>query len=279
MPAQRLRRADLTAPFHGVRSLPGADDELVERCAAYRAAMREGTFFSHVTAAALYGLPLPMRFRGRDIHVSSVLPVRAPKGRGVIGHALGHPPPLRTVCGLKVPEPQEVWCELAALLTVEELVMAGDALLRRKHPLCEHVTLMDAAANAIGRPGVRTLRAAAALVRPRTDSPMESVLRLAIVRAGLPEPGVNAPIVDSSGRILASGDLVFPNERLVVEYDGDHHRTDAKQYQTDIDRIYVVETLGWRVLRISKEHMRDNAREALRRIRTALGTGGPNMPF
>ena len=107
---------------------------------------------------------------------------------------------------------------------------------------------------------------------------METVLRLAVVRAGLPEPHVNHPIAGASGRIVASGDLVFPAARLVVEYDGDHHRTDPEQYQTDIDRVYRIESLGWTVVRISKMHMRDGASEALARIRQALKTNGPNMP-
>ncbi|MGO4593883.1 endonuclease domain-containing protein [Leifsonia sp. 2TAF2] len=244
----------------------------------YRTVMREGTFFSHSTAAALYGLPLPRWVLHHTLHVSSVLPSRAPKGRGVIGHALGRAPRLRAITGFTVPEPVEVWCQLAAQLTVDDLVLAGDALLRRKHPLCDHQELTDAARTATARPGVRKLRAAAELVRARTDSPMESVLRLAIVRAGLPEPEVNFTIIDATGRAIASGDLVYPSVRLVIEYDGDHHRSNPVQYQADIDRLYRIETLGWAVLRISKEHMRHDACEAVRRIRGALKTGGPNTP-
>ncbi|WP_139230625.1 MULTISPECIES: DUF559 domain-containing protein [unclassified Leifsonia] len=280
VPVQRLRRTDLDAPFHGARLVhasSGAD--LLARCAAYRTVMTPGSFFSHTTAASIYGLPVPRRHSENDrLHVSAVLPVRAPKGRGVRGHALSSRPSVRLVRGMRVPEPAEVWCQLASLLTLDELVIVGDALVRRIDPYCEVSELIRAASEISARPGARRIREAIRLVRARTDSPMETVLRLAIVRAGLPEPQVNHPIADGSGRIVASGDLVFPAARLVVEYDGDHHRTDAVQYQTDIDRVYRIESLGWTVVRISKMHMRDGANEALARIRQALKTNGPNMP-
>ncbi|WP_431221209.1 endonuclease domain-containing protein [Leifsonia xyli] len=251
---------------------------MLAQCAAYRTVMHPDTFFSHATAAAIHGLPVPDRAHRGGIHVSAVLPARAPKGGGVIGHALRSRPGMRTVRSFPVPSPAEVWCQLAASLSTDELVIAGDALMRRIQPLCDPAELMDIVAGASGRPGIRRLREALELVRPRTDSPMETVLRLGIVRAGLPEPIVNHPIADPTGRICASGDLVFPDQRVVVEYDGDHHRTDPAQYQTDLDRLFLIESLGWRVVRISKEHMRAGATVAIARVRSALASNGPDTP-
>ncbi|MEV8215481.1 DUF559 domain-containing protein [Leifsonia sp. NPDC077715] len=279
VPLQRLRRTDLASPFHGTRLPAEVVPDVHLRCEAYRTVMVRGAFFSHATAAALYGLPLPTRFRDAAIDLGCVLPARAPKGRGVKGHALAIGPALTAIDGLPVPEPAEVWCQLAAVLTVDELVIAGDALVRRTHALCELQTLQDAVDAAGFRPGVRKLRQAIELVRARTDSPMESILRLAIIRAGLMEPAVNYAIADATGRIRASGDLVFPAARVVVEYDGDHHRFDRRQWHTDIDRLFVIESLGWRVVRINSAHMADGAREALARIRSALRTSGPNTPL
>ncbi|MFP3394599.1 hypothetical protein SB782_38150, partial [Brevibacillus sp. SIMBA_076] len=69
------------------------------------------------------------------LHVSRVLPRRSPKGQSILGHALAVPISLRCVQGMPVPAPAEVWCQLAALLGIDDLVIAGDALLRRKGPL------------------------------------------------------------------------------------------------------------------------------------------------
>lgn len=111
---------------------------------------------------------------------------------------------------------------------------------------------------------------AVALIRPRTDSPMETTLRLAIVRAGLPEPTVNPVLLDRHGEFVAFGDLVYEQAPVVIEYDGDHHRTDAAQYAAGVDRLWRIEQLGWRVLRLNRTHLRQDAREAVARIRAAL---------
>lgn len=267
----RLRRTDLDAPFRGVRhpAAPGPI-ELEERCRAYRQVMKAGSFFSHVTAAELLGLPLPRPHRESGVlHVSALPPARAPRGRGICGHRLDIPPEaIVRLRGLPVPEPAEVWCELGALLPVDDLVIAGDALLRRKGPLTALERLADMVDRAAGRPGIRSLREALPLVRPRTDSPMESVLRLAIVRSGLPEPSVNYAVLTREG--VLHGDLAFPAARVIVEYDGDHHRTDDAQYHHDVDRLWRLQDAGWHVVRINRTHMSAGAAEALRRIRSAL---------
>jgi very-short-patch-repair endonuclease len=238
--------------------------------------MHPRSVFSHVTAAKLYGLPV-LPGDDADLHVTTIHPVRAPKGRGIIGHAVVGERERCDLRGLPVPTPVEVWVQLASVSSADDLVIVGDALTRRKAPLADTDQLAAAVAEATGRPGITRLRDALPRVRPRTDSPMETVLRLAIVRGGLPEPHVNYGIHGRAGRIVAHGDLVFPSQRVVVEYDGDQHRTSEEQYRIDIDRLWRIESLGWRVIRINRTHMRDNAREALYRIRRAL-TVGPNTP-
>jgi hypothetical protein len=66
-----------------------------------------------------------------------------------------------------------------------------------------------------------------ALLRPGAESRPETLLRLLLGRAGLPEPEVNVDIRDDSGRFLGRADLVYPPWRTIVEYDGDQHRTSA----------------------------------------------------
>ncbi|MFF1574854.1 endonuclease domain-containing protein [Leifsonia sp. NPDC058292] len=234
--------------------------------------MDPGHFFSHTTAAMLWGLPLSPRFEdAAELHVSVASPRRAPKGAGIVGHKLRiDQARLGMRRGLPVPDPVEVWCELGSMLGLDELVQVGDALLRRSNPLATADELRLAVEHAATRPGVRRLQEAFAHVRARTDSPMETVLRLAIVRARLPEPQTNYRIVDREGRFVAFGDLVFPGERVVVEYDGDHHRHDPEQYATDIDRLWRIQNLGWTVVRINKTHLDGAAREAVGRIRAAL---------
>ena len=79
----RLRRSDLARPFHGVRSR-SEPEVLDERVHAYLQRLPERGFFSHTTAAALWGIPVPSVPDPR-LHVSYPNGHRPPRTRGVIG--------------------------------------------------------------------------------------------------------------------------------------------------------------------------------------------------
>lgn len=117
--------------------------------------------------------------------------------------------------------------------------------------------------------GAPALRAAIARVRTGVDSPMETLPRLAIVEAGLPEPGVQGEVWHEGVR-LATGDLVFRGAKVVVEYEGEHHRR-ADIWEQDIARIRRLEAAGWRVIRLTTAELYPNADRftaLLRRTRT-----------
>jgi hypothetical protein len=71
-------------------------------------------------------------------------------------------------------------------------------------------------------------RTAVGLIRERVDSPRETWLRLSLVLAGLPTPECNLIIRDDRGPI-GRVDLVYLAYQLVIEYEGDQHRTDRGQ--------------------------------------------------
>jgi hypothetical protein len=98
----RLRRRDIRRPFHGVQ-LVGSFGTLRERCAAYRVRMKPGHAFSHQTSILLNGLPLAQAFEEElDLHVSVVMPGRAPTTRGIAGHRIRIAPPVVELGGLPV---------------------------------------------------------------------------------------------------------------------------------------------------------------------------------
>ena len=75
------------------------------------------------------------------------------------------------------------------------------------------------------------------LVRQGAESRPETLLRLAIMDAGLPEPEVNPDIRNASGRFVGRGDLVYQRWRVIVEYDGEQHRLSTKQFDRDVQRL------------------------------------------
>lgn len=273
----RLRGADLDRPFHGVR-MPRTEVFTIEtRCRAYSVRMRPVEAFSHRTAAMLHGLPAPW---SADPAIDVVVrgPHGLPRSRGVRGRRTTTRTAVVVVRGLRVVSPVDTWLQLGAELGLRELVMIGDALVRRRGPAATMGDLMEAVARHRGRRGHRALVSALALVRPGTDSPAETELRLDLVEFGLPEPVVNLDIFDASGRRIAIGDLVYPDHRVLVEYDGDHHREDPAQYARDVDRLDDLAHAGWRVIRFNRTHRGIRRKHRLQRVHDALLAAGWKPP-
>lgn len=275
----RLKRRDLVAPFHGVRVSADADaakepptqeDEdpwpalkaiATARARAYAAVAGTHVVFSHVTAARLWGFPLPARLeRDLRVHVSVKHQSERPQAKGVVAHLMPRDVlgPLRRH-GLPVTPPIETFCALAHVLTVPELVGIGDHLVRRIRPDATLEQLDAAVRRSAGRYGARKLREALALVRPRTDSSRETELRLVLVDAGMPEPMVNYPIRDVAGQLIRHGDLAYPELKVLVEYDGEQHRVDDEQYRRDKEQLERIIAAGWLVVHVLKGHMSEPA--------------------
>ncbi len=102
------------------------------------------------------------------------------------------------------------------------------------------------------------------------QSPRESWLRLLLIDGGLPRPITQIP-VRSAGAVLAYLDMGWEEPMVAVEYDGDQHRTDRRQYVKDIRRWEIVEDIGWRIIRVVKE---DRPNIILERVYSALASRG-----
>jgi hypothetical protein len=269
---KRLDHPDLARPFAGVRSTRLPTDTR-DRCSAYLPKMADGEFFTHATAAVLHGMWLPLEITTQPVlHVSVIKPDRAPRDRGVIGHHLVRRPRLVvTRQGFRLADPVETWCQLATLLDRRELIIAGESLLARGRERVDrvHAQMLDAASDP-DRPFHRRLAAAAPALREGSRSPGETLLRLILVEAGLPEPEINAPVLDRAGRFIGEGDLVFRGCHVVVEYEGDYHRVDKRQWRKDVVRYERMQDAGYRVIRVTADDLRDRPEETVARVRAAL---------
>ncbi|WP_175494289.1 DUF559 domain-containing protein [Herbiconiux ginsengi] len=255
----RLRGGDLVRPFRGVRVARGGPPSLVRHCHAYARRMRDVEFFSHLTAAELWGVPLPTEWcDGADLHVSTVGPRRAAKARGVIGHQIfDERLVIATRYGLPLSDAATTWCHLAGSLSDDDLVAAGDHLVltparqvpRDPRPYCALEELTERVAAFRGRGSVRARRVIAQ-VRDGAESRRETLLRLRLLADGLPEPEIGVNVFDASGTWIARVDMIYPAWKVLVEYDGDQHRTSTAQYERDIRRLDDLREAGHRVVRI-----------------------------
>lgn len=120
-----------------------------------------------------------------------------------------------------------------------------------------------------GAPGVRRLEAALELVDAGSQSPRESYLRLLLIDAGLPRPQTQIPVLGVDGIPVAYLDMGWEERMVAVEYDGDHHRSDRRQYVKDIRRQEMLERMGWIVVRVVAE---DSPAATIRRVKSALAS-------
>jgi len=134
--------------------------------------------------------------------------------------------------------------------------------LERSLPLIEAVVIADEALHK------RLLRVdqlrgrVADLAEPVTERPMETRLRLMLVLAGLPRPQAQVTLGDASGLFLGRADLFYPDQRLVIEYDGASHR---QSLAADNRRQNCLINAGFKILRFTASDLKGDVAGIVRR--------------
>lgn len=270
---RRTRARDLVAPCHGVRAATTSHDSLLERLRALTAVT--GAVVSHLSAAVLWGFPLPLALENLAVvHLTGVPGRRAVRYKDVVGHQQSlEPDEIVAGAWVSCTSPVRTWFDLAGILSLDDLVIAGDFLLRRRNPLTTVDALDAFLAGKRGRTGYRRAMRARALMRANTDSPKETELRLLLIRHGLPEPGINVPIFDETGVWIQDPDLSYEREKIAIQYDGAHHANPG-QRRSDIFRDENARDGGWRVVVLTQTDLHPLAPgldpTAVTRVRAAL---------
>jgi hypothetical protein len=118
-----------------------------------------------------------------------------------------------------------------------------------------------------GLRGIRQLRRICELMDPRSESPMETRVRLLLVLSGLPTPESQLVVFDRGGGFVARADLGYPTGRVIVEYDGAFH---WEQRRADDRRRDAMRALGWTVLVVSREDYYDSPQQIVATVHAAL---------
>jgi hypothetical protein len=255
---------------------------LLARCHAYATIMRSSQFFSHVTAARLWGLPVPPWSPEELLDVAEPAPLRAPRVAGVRGHQF-EDVRVRVLerHGLRVADPVSTFLHLARAVDHGRLVAVGDHLVRvprvadpeELRPFCTRAELAARLDGHRGR-GRRAAVLALGRVRDGVDSPQETRLRLLLVDGGLPEPLTDVEVTDESGRVVTWLDMFYPGLRLAVEYDGQQHRTSDRQFARDGERIEQLRRLDIGLVRVERTAMSGSGVAALRAVESRMREHG-----
>lgn len=267
--ANRLRRRDLEAPFQGVRVPRHLTLDHVVRARAVLTRLPPTTVLWGPSAARLWGIPLPRALEESVVvHVAVPAPTTAPVGRGIRGHSVSLP---RADCtnrhGVALTTPTRTWLDLARMLRVEQLVVAGDYLIHWRTPLAASEELVDAVAHSAARRGIRRLREAVELVEPRSESPRETEVRLILIRAGITGL-VSNPEVTTSGGFRYRLDLALPHLKIAIEYQGASHFS-VDQTERDMTRRSRLAADGWIVIEVHRRDLAD-PHELVMRVLAAI---------
>ncbi len=133
-----------------------------------------------------------------------------------------------------------------------------------------HFTAGDVLAVADAHPHLRGIRKLPSLlnaVDSGAQSPRETYLRLDLIAAGFPRPETQIPVARPNGRWYYL-DMGWPDVRIAVEYDGEHHRTSRSAYYVDVERQDYLISIGWILVRVLADHRRS---DVIHRVRRAWG--------
>lgn len=146
--------------------------------------------------------------------------------------------------------PLVTWAALSRHLSQVEVIVQADAIVRATAcPM--HITTNDITTflNRTGEfAGKNRCRAALPFLSTITDSPMEARAVLALMKEGMPRPRTQWKIYIPELNWMATVDMAYPEQRVIIEYDGDAHRVDKKQYRWDERKRQALRSMGYTVI-------------------------------
>jgi hypothetical protein len=200
--------------------------------------------FSGLTAAWMHGL---------DVTPCNPIEVTIPKGVGVsarsgiaVRRSALAKSEVVTLRGIRATSIFRTLGDVCARLSLIEAVVIVDmALHARTASLANFTTWVARREHA---PGVVSMRRVIGHAEAKSESPMETRLRMLLVLGGLPRPEAQVSLHDHQGRFLGRPDLYYRAHSLGIEYDGGTHRTSLAEDNRRQNRLL---NSGIRLLRFT----------------------------
>ena len=160
---------------------------------------------------------------GHDLDVVHLARLDVHHGRreaGVVHHVVNDDVKerLELVDGLLVVSGQDAVWQTALLASLEGGVVTADCALHLRPGLA--APLCSLARSAQAQPRSRVARLAVRLARSESESPGESLTRVACFRHGVPCPSLQHDVFNVDGRLLGRADFYWEEARLLGEFDG-----------------------------------------------------------
>lgn len=267
----QARHVNFAAPSRSLRVPRDLPDTMELRIRAIALATPDGALFCGPSAAVLLDLPIPFRLREGPVWVMVHEGDPRPRRRGVRARQADVvTSEIAVAADLHTTSPARTFVDLAALLSIGDLVAVGDAVMRRWGVTTDELDRV--VRRRLRYTGKVKARHVVPLLNPRAESPQESRLRIVMRDDALPQPEVNLVIKDDAGQFIARCDLGYEEWKIAIEYDGIVHAGE-QQRQADATRRTLLREHGWYVVEIVADDLRFPHR-AIAKIRAALRSRG-----
>ncbi len=241
------------------------------KLAALLTTLPEGAALAGAVAARRWGLDVP-RPAKPDVII--------PPGAGVSGRVEGRVRRVKLAAGdvvdrdgLPVTSPLRTCLDLACHFPLVEAVVAVDQALHAG--LVQLAALTGYVARHHKIPGLNQARLVLELAEAKAESPMESRLRLLLVRAGLPRPEAQVSLTNTRGAFLGRVDLFYRDASLAIEYDGENHRD---RITADNQRQNRLLESGIHLLRYTAPDLAERPTAVVAEVRAALDRHDSRVP-
>lgn len=223
---------------------------------------------SHRSAGALWGI---------SPSTSSLPEVTKPtwcrSRAGLIAHRAALPADEVThVLGIPVTSAPRTALDLAAVLSVDRLGGVLNEIEVRS--ITDKLSIPDLLERYPRRPGTRSLRRLLGderATRGVTRYELEARFKEVLSRTALPPPRLNAD-VSVRGRFFEA-DCLWAAQRVIVELDGRATHGTRRAFERDRERDRLLQSEGWRVVRITWRQLRDDAPAVIEDLRGVLRNG------
>lgn len=260
-----LRSKPWRQVFRGVWAHADLADTRANRLAAARLVIPSSGVLCGLTAAWVYRADV-RREDDLDVHVGFPEGKRIRNQPGlVISQETLQSSDIWVMSGVAVTSPVRTAFDCLRLLRGRERLVVADALTHLSATTVDELRSYFASQRRL-----RNLRIAERLlddIEPKSESPMETRLRLVIVDGGLPRPEAQWEVTNPTGVVLWRLDLAYPSDKIAIEYDGAWH---WKQRRDDDRRRAALRALGWDVHVFDSDDVYGNPDGVVREVRAAL---------
>lgn len=244
-------------------SLPNTKET---RFAALELVLTEKTFVCGLTAAWVgFGIDVQDP-RSDSLWVGHTPNIWLAPRPGFVIHELDvGPEDIRVFRGTRMTTWLRTAFDCARWLPLVEAVVVVDALAH-----LGMISLGELAAYLATHRGVRGAAQVATVIDladAKSESPMETRVRLLLVLSGLPRPETQIRIENEKGEFVARADMGYPEKRVLVEYDGAWH---FQQRAADERRRQAMRDLGWIVIVVTADDYYKWPADLVARVRAKI---------